>query len=79
VTYSNDPDPRPSSFETDMMAWLLGGVAIFAVLGVIIYVMSEPGIQTASTGDRPAVTTGSGATTPAPQPAPAPTRQTPAR
>jgi hypothetical protein len=80
MTYQNDPGRNPPRYQDrrqpSMTPWIVGALAIFAVLGVIIYSMTSPDTHTVST--KPVTTGLAPVTTPTPA-APAPATGVPAR
>jgi hypothetical protein len=71
MTYQDDPNTRPplsersTNEDVTSMAWLFGALAIVALIGGIVYATSTDDTRMAS-NEKPAMTTGSGTTTPTP-------------
>jgi hypothetical protein len=64
MTYSNDPrrtDPPAASRQSKTTMWVLAALAVFVVIGGIVYATSDRDTQNASA---PAANTGAGTTTP---------------
>jgi hypothetical protein len=68
MTYSNDPrrtDPRAASSQSRTAMWVVAALAVFVVIGGIVYATSDRDTQNASA---PAANTGAGTATPSNSP-----------
>ena len=80
MTYHDDPNRGHRVVRDNKMGWILGLLAVIAVIGLIIWSLSDNNRTTAGTGAGNTGATSGGATKSAPAPAPAnPSPGTPAR